>query len=113
MAFNPLLLAAMSDVEPEEAGLASGRREHGVHDGRRARPRRPGQPRRPAHASLVDSGESLVAALNGGYHLAFVVGAAFAASGAALGGLLLRTRLQAPAHHGEEAIGAPAVAEAE
>ena len=24
MAFNPVLLAAMSDVEPEEAGLASG-----------------------------------------------------------------------------------------
>ena len=24
MAFNPLLLAAMSDVAPEEAGLASG-----------------------------------------------------------------------------------------
>ena len=38
MAFNPVLLAAMSDVEPEQSGLASGVDQHVVHDGRRARP---------------------------------------------------------------------------
>ena len=38
MAFNPVLLAAMSDVSPEESGLASGVDQHVVHDGRRARP---------------------------------------------------------------------------
>jgi len=44
IAFNPVLLAAMSDVAPEESGLASGRRQHRVHDGRRAWSRRPGEP---------------------------------------------------------------------
>ena len=40
MAFNPVLLAAMSDVEPSESGLASGVVNTVVHDGRRARARR-------------------------------------------------------------------------
>ncbi len=44
IAFNPVLLAAMGDVEPHESGLASGCRQHQLHDGRRARPGRPGQP---------------------------------------------------------------------
>ena len=44
MGFNPLLLAAMGDVEPTEAGSRLGRGQHGVHDGRCARARRPGQP---------------------------------------------------------------------
>ena len=46
---NPVLLAAMSDVEPSESGLASGRRQHRVHDGRRARPGGAREPRGLAH----------------------------------------------------------------
>ena len=46
-AFNPLLLAAMGDVEPTEAGLASGK--HVVHDGWRARARGARERRRFAH----------------------------------------------------------------
>ena len=49
MAFNPLLLAAMSDVEPAESGRRLGHGEHRVHDGRRARARDPREPRRRAH----------------------------------------------------------------
>ena len=49
IAFNPVLLAAMGDVEPHEAGLASGARQHVVHDGRRARPGRAGQHLHGAH----------------------------------------------------------------
>ena len=48
IAFNPVLLAAMGDVEPQEAGLASGIVNTVVHDGRRARPRRAREHRRVA-----------------------------------------------------------------
>ena len=37
IAFNPVLLAAMGDVEPHESGLASGVVNTALHDGRRAR----------------------------------------------------------------------------
>ena len=40
MAMNPLFLAAMGDVQPEDAGVASGVVNTVVHDGRRARPGR-------------------------------------------------------------------------
>jgi Major Facilitator Superfamily len=36
IAFNPMLLAAMGDVHPSESGLAFGRRQYLIHDGRRA-----------------------------------------------------------------------------
>ena len=48
IAFNPLLLAAMSGVEPQERRARLRRRQHGVHDGRRGRPRGAGEPRRRA-----------------------------------------------------------------
>ena len=46
IAFNPMLLAAMSDVSPGGVGPRLRRRQHGVHDGRGARPRHPREPRR-------------------------------------------------------------------
>jgi hypothetical protein len=57
--------------------------------------------------TLLDSGQSHVAALTGGYHLAFLVGAVFAVLAAGIGGLLLTAEM--PAHaHGEEPLGEPA-----
>ena len=56
------------------------------------------------HALRI-AGHGELSALTGGYHLAFVVGALFAALAAALGGLLLRPTEQA-------APGAAAAAEA-
>jgi hypothetical protein len=50
-----------------------------------------------AHA-LTASGASVAESLNGGYHAAFLVGALFAATGAALGAVLLRSS-NAPAAH--------------
>ena len=97
IAFNPVLLAAMSDVEPSEAGLASGVVNTVVHDGRRARPRGARQPRRLAHGHLRD-GDGRLAALTGGYHVAFLVGALFAVAAAVIGGTLLREAAHAPAH---------------
>jgi len=54
--------------------------------------------------TLVDTGHGHIAALAGGYHLAFLVGAIFAAGAAVIGATLLRE--SAPAH--EDAVGAPA-----
>jgi MFS family permease len=98
MAFNPLLLAAMSDVAPQEAGLASGLVNTAFMMG--------GALGLAVLASIADrrtsslqaSGDGPLAALNGGYHLAFVVGAVFALSAAALGATLLRATVTAPAH---------------
>jgi hypothetical protein len=49
-------------------------------------------------------------ALTGGYHVAFLVGAVFAATGAALGAVLLRSGAQA--QEDEAAMGAPDTVEA-
>ena len=74
MAFNPVLLAAMSDVEPEESGLASGVVNTAFMMG--------GALGLAVLASLADwrtgdlgdSGRASSSALTSGYHLAFVVG---------------------------------------
>jgi MFS family permease len=102
IAFNPMLLAAMSDVGPEESGLASGVVNTAFMMG--------GALGLAVLASLAASRtDSLrattgpVAALNGGYHLAFLVGALFAVAAATVGAVFLRTRMQTPAQHGEPA----------
>src|SRR5438093_523822 len=110
MAFNPVLLAAMSDVKPEESGLASGVVNTSFMMG--------GALGLAVLASLADSrtaslraaGDGRLAALTGGYHVAFVVGALFAAAAAVVGATLLRSGEQAGAH-GEEARGGLATAE--
>src|SRR4051812_3142729 len=90
IAFNPVLLAAMGDVEPHEAGLASGVVNTSfmmggalglavlvaVSDSRTA--------------SLAASGSSAVEALHGGLQVAFAVGAVAAALAAVIGGVFLR-----------------------
>jgi len=49
-------------------------------------------------ASLRASGNGPLDALTGGYHLAFFVGALFAAAAATIGATLLREGQPAPAH---------------
>ena len=61
--------------------------------------------------SLSASGHGTLDALTGGYHAAFLVGAIFAVAAAATGAALFTADVRAQAHPGEEAIGAPAVAE--
>jgi EmrB/QacA subfamily drug resistance transporter len=118
VSFNPLLLAAMSEVEPSEAGLASGVVNTSFMMG--------GSLGLAALASLAAAragnlpteGNERVAALIGGYHAAFTVAAVSAATAAALGALLLAPKRVSgtdcgknawdypslPPEHGEEEV---------
>jgi EmrB/QacA subfamily drug resistance transporter len=107
MALNPVLLAAMSDVEPSESGLASGIVNTSFMMGGALGLAVLASIAAARTDTLRASGDLLPAALTGGYHLAFVVGAIFAAGAALLGWLRLREPHPA-AGHDHEAIGAPA-----
>ena len=81
-------------------------REHDADDGRRARPRDARQPR-PRRTERCSSRQQQLAALNGGYHAAFVVGAGFALLGLVLAMVFFRA--PKPAHDvTAEAVGAEA-----
>ena len=90
LALNPLILAAMSDVEPAESGVASGIVNTAFMMG--------GALGLAVLASLaaartdgaLASGSAEAVALAAGYRVAFVVGAAFAAIAAMLSWLLIR-----------------------
>ena len=105
MAFNPMLLAAMSDVSPQESGLASGVVNTSFMMGGALGLAVLASVAASRTDALTASGEGQLEALTGGYHAAFLVGAVFAAGAAAIGGLLLR-QAGAPAHEfsGEESI---------
>ncbi len=113
MAFNPVLMAAMSDVAPTEAGLASGIVNTSFMMGGALGLAVLASVADQRTASLRASGDSAIVALNGGYHVAFVIGAAFAIGAATIGAVLLRRGVPAQAPAGEHAFGAPATAEAE
>jgi MFS family permease len=105
MAFNPVLLAAMSDVEPTEAGLASGVVNTSFMMG--------GALGLAVLASLAASrtdalladGGSQAAALTGGYHVAFFLGAIFALVAAGLAAFLLREQAPGAIHARHEPVG--------
>ncbi|SEI65627.1 DHA2 family efflux MFS transporter permease subunit [Paraburkholderia diazotrophica] len=94
VAFNPLLLAAMSDVDPADSGLASGIVNTSFMMG--------GALGLAVLASLAAAQSAsggaqhadTPAALTSGYHVAFLVGAIFAATAGAIGGALLRQGAQ-------------------
>jgi EmrB/QacA subfamily drug resistance transporter len=111
--FNPLLLAAMSGVRQTEAGLASGIVNTAFMMGGALGLAILASLAASRTDSLEASGESTLAALNGGYHAAFVVGAIFVVASAVVGGALLRADVSAGAHEGEHAPGVPAAAEAD
>ena len=110
IAFNPVLLAAMGDVEPSDAGLASGVVNTSFMMGGALGLAVLASLAASRTDTLLASGEGAVEALNGGYRVAFLAGAAFAALAATIGGALLRPRTVAEAGGHGEAVGAPATA---
>ena len=110
IAFNPVLLAAMSDVEPSESGLASGLVNTSFMMGGALGLAVLASIAASRSSSLRLGGAGELSALTGGYHLAFLVGAAFAAAAAVSGGTLLREAEPMAAH--EPAHGGAAATEA-
>jgi EmrB/QacA subfamily drug resistance transporter len=109
MAFNPVLLAAMSDVPQHESGLASGIVNTAFMMGGALGLAVLASVAASRTSTLQASGDGTLQALTGGYHAAFLVGTVFALVAAAVGATLIREGQPAPAHaHGEYA-GEPAV----
>jgi EmrB/QacA subfamily drug resistance transporter len=111
--FNPIFLAAMSEVPQEESGLASGVVNTAFMMGGALGLAVLASLAASRTDSLLALGNGQLDALTGGYHVAFLVGALFALGATVLGAALLRIRLQAPAHDGQEATGELAGAEAD
>jgi EmrB/QacA subfamily drug resistance transporter len=111
MAFNPVLLAAMSDVDQRESGLASGIVNTSFMMG--------GALGLAVLASLAASrtnhllaaGAGRLSALDGGYHLAFVIGAGFALLAALLAMWLMRPATMPAAEEAEASDYEPALAD--
>ena len=92
MAFNPLLLAAMSDVDPHESGLASGVVNTSFMMGGALGLAVLASFADARTATLQQAGVEGAVALNGGYQFAFLLGAVVTALGALLAAVLLRVR---------------------
>ncbi|MGH3837134.1 MAG: MFS transporter [Pseudonocardiaceae bacterium] len=108
MAFNPVLLAAMNDVEPSESGLASGVVNTSFMMGGALGLAILASLAAARTDNLRTAGNDMLAALTGGYHLAFAAGALFAAAAAMLGAVALRAGHPPPETDGEQAIAVPA-----
>jgi EmrB/QacA subfamily drug resistance transporter len=109
IAFNPVLLAAMGDVEPHESGLASGVVNTSFMMG--------GALGLAVFVALSDwrtdnllaDGSGHLEALNGGYQLSFAAAAVAALAAAAIGGIFLHPKpMQMPGAEGSE-VGQPEV----
>ena len=103
MAFNPVLLAAMSEVSPSDSGLASGVVNTSFMMGGALGLAVLASAAAARSASMEAAGAQMPLALTGGYNLAFLVGAVFAAAAGLIGALLLRTAMPGQAQNNEEA----------
>ena len=90
IAFNPMIIVAMTDVEPERSGLASGLVNTSFMMGGALGLAVLASIAAARTGSALAAGVPQVAALNDGYHAAFAIGAAFAFGAAFLGYKILR-----------------------
>ena len=105
ISFNPLLLAAMNDVKPTDSGLASGVVNTAFMMGGSLGLAVIASLAAGRTQTLIASGTPSLEALNGGYHVAFVVGAVFAVLSAIIGATMVRVNMNA-----QQASGAPEMA---
>jgi EmrB/QacA subfamily drug resistance transporter len=98
ISFNPLFLASMSGVDPSESGLASGVVNTAQMMGGALGLAVLASLAASRTANLVANGASQVAALNGGYHLAFALGAVFGLAAAAVAFFVIRAAMPSMAH---------------
>ncbi|WP_291189797.1 DHA2 family efflux MFS transporter permease subunit [Frateuria sp.] len=103
IAFNPVLLAAMNDVEPRDSGLASGVVNTAFMMGGALGLAILASLAAARNGALLEAGAASAAALSGGYRVAFLAGTGFALLAAALG-LLLRPHRNATASPMEPAV---------
>lgn len=90
MAFNPLLLAAMNDVKPQESGLASGIVNTSFMMGGALGLAVLASLAASQTSALLAVGNSTLPALLGGYHASFIAGAIFALLASILGATQFR-----------------------
>jgi predicted MFS family arabinose efflux permease len=102
IAFNPMLLAAMSDVEPQDSGLASGVVNTAFMMGGAIGVAVLARVAASRSDALRGTAHSAAAALTGGYHAAFALGALFALAAAVV--TTVRLRIEAPAIAPEPAV---------
>jgi hypothetical protein len=103
IAFNPILLAAMSGVDPAEFGLASGVVNTSFMMGGAVGLAILASVAASRTDTLEAGGDAADVALNGGYHAAFLIGALFVVAAIALAVALLRgATVAAPEGHGAE-----------
>jgi MFS family permease len=106
IAFNPVLLAAMGDVEPSESGLASGIVNTSFMMGGALGLAVLASVAASRTSHLLSSGQGHLAALNAGYHTAFLIGSLFAIVAATLAALLLQTKATASVTNHAPAVSA-------
>jgi EmrB/QacA subfamily drug resistance transporter len=103
LAFNPVLLAAMSDVSPSDAGLASGLVNTSFMMGGALGLAVLASLAAARTGALESAGVAQLAAINGGYHMAFLLGALCAAGAGLYGWFVIRARMpDAVQHEGME-----------
>ena len=102
IAFNPMIIVAMTDVEPERSGLASGLVNTSFMMGGALGLAVLASIAASQTTSAIASGATQIAALTDGYHAAFAIGAAFALTAALLGFKVLH--IQSPAVQQEPSL---------
>jgi MFS family permease len=98
LSFPSLMTLAMSDVAPEDAGLASGLVNTAAQIGGAFGLAVLATLSSGRTDALLETGDSTAAALTGGYHLAFIVGAGLMLAGIALAVTVLRPEPRSATH---------------